>query len=698
MEIPKDKIKEFLSGTVLKLLNNFSESPDYRECFLGDRNLISYSFKDSAYFYLVETEKANTNFLNLLKVGEFWLYADRKYYSYFLKKGLILPVVSICIPVHVSRVSEFCRTVLSYWKKQVFINEDLYELIIVVNGDFEGNIYGTLEKSLKESGLNYDIVWSKEPNIGKARALSVGAASGELLLLVNDDTVPEEDLLYKHVTYQAFLWDERVAVIGTFLMHDSLIDTSLHRLIRDFGLDFPQNKFKPGSYKLNIFVTNNTSIKKSLVYSAGNFSPYFKKGAEDSKLGFDLLNTGVKFILIKDIKAYHYHKGYFDKLDQVYLNRGRTNFHLIESNNEFWKVLAISSIENELDDWKKFIPDFPVKEALIQMLKYECLYFKGIVDEAKDFCFFKHAFNRRFDYPRISVIMPAYNAEKTVYRAIESVISQDYPDFELIVVDDASNDNTWKKITRAANKYERLKVFRNSRRMGPSGTRNRAVREASGDYIVFLDADDVMLPGSLKLRALGILYSEADFLYTQYLVADYSAKKLFIKSTFVSDNFDYLVKAQIGGNVFPIGAVILEKDLIEKAGLFNESITYGEDYELWTRILLKLRPKVKFLPFPSYIYSVFDRRVLTSKPNLDPALLEVLKLLDEEGFLNSVEFVKKAILFLLSRNVVESTLKSIARLFIRLKALDQREARAVEKYLMRALGDQFLKVLKEEDK
>ncbi|MFZ5722408.1 MAG: glycosyltransferase family 2 protein [Pseudomonadota bacterium] len=98
--------------------------------------------------------------------------------------------------------------------------------------------------------------------------------------------------------------------------------------------------------------------------------------------------------------------------------------------------------------------------------------------------------------PRVSVVMPAYNAARTLRAAIDSVLAQDFSDLELIVCDDASRDDTAALLATYTD--PRLKVVRNAANLGEGGARDRAIAEARGAWIAVIDADDAWLPGRLS--------------------------------------------------------------------------------------------------------------------------------------------------------------------------------------------------------
>ena len=94
----------------------------------------------------------------------------------------------------------------------------------------------------------------------------------------------------------------------------------------------------------------------------------------------------------------------------------------------------------------------------------------------------------------VSIVMPAYNAEKYIEQAIRSVINQTYKDWELIVIDDGSIDNTASILFELAALDSRIHALKNEKNCGASYTRNRAISLARGEWIAFLDSDDLWMP------------------------------------------------------------------------------------------------------------------------------------------------------------------------------------------------------------
>ena len=125
--------------------------------------------------------------------------------------------------------------------------------------------------------------------------------------------------------------------------------------------------------------------------------------------------------------------------------------------------------------------------------------------------------------PLVSIIMPAYNCEKFVADAIKSVIDQVYKNWELIVINDASTDCTKDVITEIAMSDSRILYCENEKNMGVSKTRNRGINLAKGEWIAFLDSDDMWM--STKLHA-----------QIEFLKENTSANLLFTGASYINEN------------------------------------------------------------------------------------------------------------------------------------------------------------------
>lgn len=185
---------------------------------------------------------------------------------------------------------------------------------------------------------------------------------------------------------------------------------------------------------------------------------------------------------------------------------------------------------------------------------------------------------------KVSIIIPTYNYGIFIGDAIDSVLNQTFNDYEIIVVDDGSTDNT----SDIINKYNDKISYLSKSNDGPASARNLGIKNSSGDYICFLDADDVFLPNKLEIQVelldtilnknIGLLYS--DFLvtdkYMNLILKYYGCKK------FSSHN--NAVKYLLQSNYINTSTVMIVKDYLLEVGLFNERYKYLEDYDLWLRL------------------------------------------------------------------------------------------------------------------
>jgi glycosyltransferase involved in cell wall biosynthesis len=186
--------------------------------------------------------------------------------------------------------------------------------------------------------------------------------------------------------------------------------------------------------------------------------------------------------------------------------------------------------------------------------------------------------------PEVSVIIPAYNAAPYIYAAISSVLSQEYCDLEVIVVDDGSNDGTGDVVAKFGGKI-RFFTISNS---GPSAARNFGIKKATGRYIAFLDADDWWLPNKLE-KQLKILTGNPEI---PFVCADWfngetgDEEKLSVlssgyKALHQPASFDLMLEE----NFVNTSTVVVEKAKMMKAGFFHERLRGAEDRHLWLRLL-----------------------------------------------------------------------------------------------------------------
>lgn len=182
--------------------------------------------------------------------------------------------------------------------------------------------------------------------------------------------------------------------------------------------------------------------------------------------------------------------------------------------------------------------------------------------------------------PAVSVIMPAYNMERFVEQAIRSVIAQTFSDWELIVVDDCSNDGTWSILKKMAKEDSRIQVVRNERNQGAAMTRNRAFDLCRGSYVALLDSDDIWYPEKLAKQTALAQRTGADIIYCSYGIVDQNGEKI-CEDFIVPETVTF--EAFLTRAVISCSTALLKRRIIETYRFGTKY--YHEDLVFWCQIL-----------------------------------------------------------------------------------------------------------------
>jgi glycosyltransferase involved in cell wall biosynthesis len=183
-------------------------------------------------------------------------------------------------------------------------------------------------------------------------------------------------------------------------------------------------------------------------------------------------------------------------------------------------------------------------------------------------------------YPFFSVIIPVYNRGEIVHRAIESVLSQSYVHFEVIIVNDGSTDSTKNVIMSYID--NRIKIVDTENR-GVSHARNRGIEKSNGDYVAFLDSDDQFLPNKLQEDSEYInkhpesLIHQSDEVWIRNGI---QVNKKILHEKIVG----YIFQESLEMCIISPSSVVIKKELFDFVGYFDEKMRVCEDYDLWLRI------------------------------------------------------------------------------------------------------------------
>lgn len=182
----------------------------------------------------------------------------------------------------------------------------------------------------------------------------------------------------------------------------------------------------------------------------------------------------------------------------------------------------------------------------------------------------------------VSIIMPSYNTAKFISGSIESVLAQTYSDWELIIVDDCSTDNT-DEVVKPFLSDSRIKYIKNEKNSGAAVSRNRALREANGKWIAFLDSDDLWIPDKLQKQIAFMQSNGYHFSYTNYEEIDTRGEKTGVRVTGPRK----ITKAGMFRYCWP-GCLTVMYDA-QRVGLIQiADIKKNNDYAMWLKACKKV--------------------------------------------------------------------------------------------------------------
>jgi len=263
----------------------------------------------------------------------------------------------------------------------------------------------------------------------------------------------------------------------------------------------------------------------------------------------------------------------------------------------------------------------------------------------------------------LSIIIPVYNDEKTIKQTIESVLNQTISNFELIIINDGSQDSTGEIISSI--KDDRLKIF-SYPNGGVNRARNRGLSHASGDYIAFLDADDLWHRDKLEFQL-------------NALQANPQAAVAYSWTDYIDESGQFLRRGNhitLNGNVYPQllltdflengSNVLICRKAFDTVGQFDESLTQAEDWDMWLR--LAARYPFVAVPYPHILYRVSANSASSDTSKMEAGCLQVI----ERAFAaapDSLQYLKKHSLANLYKYLIFKALESFPQRHQTLAAL-----------------------------
>ena len=302
--------------------------------------------------------------------------------------------------------------------------------------------------------------------------------------------------------------------------------------------------------------------------------------------------------------------------------------------------------------------------------------------------------------PKVSVLMSVYNGSRYLQKSLESILNQTFTDFEFIIIDDGSTDNTWEILTKYADQDQRIKLFKNEENIGLTKSLNKGLILAQGEYVARQDADDISLPERFE--------KQVDFLNKQ------------LKVILVSGNYESIdSEGSLLGKPKPAGGsditawyllfynrigahglAMFRRDPVMNIGGYSESYRYSQDYELWSR-LVKVGDVV-ILPDVLQLYRRNHSGSISFRANSEQELLalsatrrNIKEILGEEISLAEAAELKD---FWLKKfpdvqriSTINSNLKKIYRAFLQQRIQQGTSSSVLSRQLSNTIGKQFLR-------
>ena len=296
----------------------------------------------------------------------------------------------------------------------------------------------------------------------------------------------------------------------------------------------------------------------------------------------------------------------------------------------------------------------------------------------------------------ISILMPVYNSEKFLLETVQAVINQSYIDWELILVDDGSTDNSKEICTKLMNDDKRIKyIFQEN--LGVSHTRNVALENAQGKYIVFVDSDDLIHEDYLKILINSIEKNNSDISVCNFIERKISntgkiediTREFYLKEVMeMSEMKDYIMDFGNSGLLNPLWNKIYKREIIENNNItFDEKVETGEDFIFNLQYFRKVK-KISFIKDSLYYYIRRNNNSITYKyiENMYEKGWEIHWLL--EGFLKDMGFYNEENAYVLYGNHLTGVFSAFLNLYHDHCKLTSKEKRS---YIKKIISKSYVK-------
>lgn len=231
----------------------------------------------------------------------------------------------------------------------------------------------------------------------------------------------------------------------------------------------------------------------------------------------------------------------------------------------------------------------------------------------------------------LSIITPSYKSERFISQTIESVLAQTYKNWEMIIVDDVSPDNSNEIIEEYIKKDSRIKLIKLEKNSGPAVARNRAIEEAQGRYIAFLDADDLWHPEKLEKQLAFMNDNDLAFTYSSYDLMDEDGNDLGSFMTKEKIIYSEMLKT------CSVGCLTAIYDTKKLGKVYMPNILKRQDYGLWLKILREI-DTTKGILEPLGTYRILKNSVSSNKKNAAKYQWKIYREVEKLSFVKSIYY------------------------------------------------------------
>lgn len=256
----------------------------------------------------------------------------------------------------------------------------------------------------------------------------------------------------------------------------------------------------------------------------------------------------------------------------------------------------------------------------------------------------------------VSVVIPTYNRAELVERAVHSVLSQTYSDLEVIIVDDASSDNTQDRVKNLQQADRRIRYIRHDSNRGSQAARNTGVQAVKGEYIAFLDSDNEWFPPKLE-RQMALFSHEPDSPGAVYCGYREIAADGDVLNEYAPRYRGLVYKQALGEWLTDTSTLVVRKDILETIHAFDENIHAYQEWDLCIRLT-----RMCEFDFVPECLTLYHQHAL---PSISKDLLR-----DANGYVSVVETYREEILRECGRRTLSKHYLNTGRLFVRADQFD----------------------------